>query len=64
MKPRRAGLAPGEIVVAGDRVKGLRNFGKSIGDVETREWANEDDAVVKWDDDDRMTFHQPWLKKI
>jgi hypothetical protein len=28
------------------------------------EQANEDDAVVKWDDDGRMRLQQPWLKKI
>jgi hypothetical protein len=26
--------------------------------------ANEDDAVVKWDDDGRMRLHQPLLKKV
>jgi hypothetical protein len=29
----------------------------------TVEQANEDDAVVKWDDDGRMRLHQLWLKK-
>ena len=30
----------------------------------TVEQANEEDAVVKWDDDGRMRLHQPSLKKI
>jgi hypothetical protein len=25
---------------------------------------NEDDALVKWDDDGRIRVHQPWLKKV
>jgi hypothetical protein len=34
-----------------DRVEGLGNFGKPNGEFGTVERANEDDAVVKWDDD-------------
>jgi hypothetical protein len=30
----------------------------------TVEQANDDDAVVKWDDDGRMRLRQPWLKKV
>ena len=48
----------------GDRVEGLGNFGVPTGEVGTVEKANEDDAVVKWDDDGRMRIRQPWLKKI
>jgi hypothetical protein len=48
----------------GDRVEGLGDFGKPTGEFGTVEQANEDDAVVKWDDDSRMRLHQPWLKKV
>jgi hypothetical protein len=48
----------------GDRVEGLGNFGAPTGEVGTVEKANEDDALVKWDDDGRMRIRQPWLKKI
>jgi hypothetical protein len=63
-KPRLTEPAQGEIAVAGDRVKGLGNLGKSTGDIGTVERANEDDAVIKWDDDGRMRVQQPWLTKI
>jgi hypothetical protein len=49
---------------SGDRVEGLGYFGKQTGEFGTVERANEDDAVVKWDDDGRTRVHQPWLKKI
>jgi len=48
----------------GDRVEGLGNFGKPTGELGTVERANEDDAVVKWDNDGRMRLRQPWLKKV
>jgi hypothetical protein len=48
----------------GDRVEGLGDFGKPTGEFGTVEQANEDDAVVKWDDHGRMRLHQPWLKKV
>jgi hypothetical protein len=48
----------------GDRVEGLGNFGKPTGEFGTVEQANEEDAIVKWDDDGRMRLHQPWLKKV
>jgi hypothetical protein len=48
----------------GDRVEGLGDFGKPTGEFGTVERANEEDAVVKWDDDGRMRIHQPSLKKI
>jgi hypothetical protein len=56
--------AIGEELTAGDRVEGLGNFGKPTGEFGTVERANEEDAVVKWDDDGRMRIHQPSLKKI
>jgi hypothetical protein len=48
----------------GDRVEGLGNFGNPTGELGTVEQTNEDDAVVKWDDDGRTRLHQPWLKKV
>jgi hypothetical protein len=48
----------------GDRVEGLGNFGKPTGEFGTVEQTNEEDAVVKWDDDGRIRLHQPWLKKV
>jgi hypothetical protein len=48
----------------GDRVEGLGNFGKPTGEFGTVEQANEDDAVVKWDDDGSMRVPQSWLKRV
>jgi len=48
----------------GDRVEGLGNFGRPTGEFGTVEQTNEDDAVVKWDDDGRVRLHQPLLHKI
>jgi hypothetical protein len=48
----------------GDRVMGLGTFGTPTGEFGVVEQANEDDAIVKWDDDGRMRLHQPWLKKV
>jgi len=56
--------ATGQALNPGDRVDGLGDFGKPTGEFGTVEQANEDDAVVKWDDDGRMRLHQPWLKKV
>jgi hypothetical protein len=56
--------ATNEELSPGDRVEGLGNFGKPTGELGTVEQANEDDAVVKWDDDGRVRLHQPWLKKV
>jgi hypothetical protein len=42
----------------------LADFGKPTGEFGTVEQTNEDDALVKWDDDRRMRLHQPWLKKV
>ena len=48
----------------GDRVEELGNFGKPTGEVGTVERTNEEDALVKWDDDGRVRLGQPWLRKI
>ena len=56
--------AAGQELTRGDRVEGLGNFGKPTGEIGTVERANEEDAVVKWDDDGRTRLHQPSLKKI
>ena len=48
----------------GDRVMGLADFGKPTGEFGTVEKTNEDDALVKWDDDGRTRQHQPSLKKV
>lgn len=56
--------APDSELNPGDRVEGLANFGEPTGEFGTVEKTNEDDALVKWDDDGRMRLHQPWLKKI
>jgi hypothetical protein len=49
---------------SGDRVECLANSGRPTGEIGTVERADEDDAVVKWDDDGRVRVGQPWLKKI
>jgi hypothetical protein len=56
--------APDSELNPGDRVEGLANFGKPTGEFGTVEQTNEDDALVKWDDDGRMRLHRPWLKKV
>jgi hypothetical protein len=56
--------APDSELNPGDRVEGLANFGKPTGEFGTVEKTNEDDALVKWDDDGRTRLHQPWLKKV
>jgi hypothetical protein len=64
-KPRLSEPAPtGQQLDAGDRVEGLGDFGKPTGEFGTVERANEDDAVVKWDDDGRVRLHQPSLRKL
>jgi hypothetical protein len=64
-KPRLGESRPaGQELNPGDRVEGLGNFGKPTGELGTVEQANEEDAVVKWDDDGRMRLHQPSLKKV
>jgi hypothetical protein len=54
---------PHSELTPGDRVEGLGNFGKPTGEFGTVERTNEDDAIVKWDDDGRVRVHQIWLKK-
>src|ERR1039457_2714293 len=56
--------AIGPELTPGDRVEGLGNFGVPTGQMGTVEQANDEDAVVKWDDDGRMRLRQPWLKKV
>jgi len=48
----------------GDRVAGLGDFGRPTGDFGTVEQSNDDDALVKWDDDGRVRLQQPRLRKI
>jgi hypothetical protein len=55
--------APGPELDPGDRVEGLGDFGKPTNEFGTVERANEDDAIVKWDDG-RTRVHQPWLRKV
>jgi hypothetical protein len=62
--PLSEACATSQELSPGDRVEGLGNFGKPNGELGTVERANEEDAVVKWDDDGRMRLHQPWLKKV
>jgi len=54
----------GQNLSPGDRVEGLGNFGIPTGEFGTVRRVNEDDALVKWDDDGRIRVHQPWLKKV
>lgn len=56
--------APDSELTPGDRVEGLGDFGKPKNEFGTVERTNEDDAVVKWDDDGRTRVHQPCLKKV
>ena len=53
-----------EELKSGDRVEHLGNFGRPTGEIGTVERTNEDDAVVKWDDDGRVRVGQPWLKRL
>jgi hypothetical protein len=64
-KPRLVEPPPVDWVLnPGDRVEGLGNFGVPTGELGTVEKANEDDALVKWDDDGRMRIRRPWLERI
>jgi hypothetical protein len=54
----------GQELSPGDRVEGLGDFGMPTGEFGTVRQVNEEDAVVKWDDDGRVRVHQPWLKKV
>jgi hypothetical protein len=51
-------------VKSGDRVEGLGDFGKATGEIGTVKQSNQDDAVVKWDDDGRTRRQQSSLKKV
>ena len=62
--PRVQPSAPDSELNPGDRVEALADFGKPTGEFGTVEQTNEDDALVKWDDDGRVRLHQPWLKKV
>jgi len=63
-KPRLAEPVPSDHELKpGDRVEGVGNFGEPTGEFGTVERTNEEDAVVKWDDDGRVRLHQPQLKK-
>jgi hypothetical protein len=55
---------PDPDLIPGDRVQGLGNFGKLTDAFGTVERTNEDDAIVKWDNDGRARVRQPWLKKV
>jgi hypothetical protein len=54
----------GQELTRGDRVEGLGNFRKPTGEICTVKRANEEDAVVTWDDDGRTRLHQPSLKRF
>jgi hypothetical protein len=56
--------APDGELNPGDRVMGLADFGEPTGEFGTVEKTNEDDALVKWDDDGRTRLPQPSLKKV
>ena len=56
--------AADEELNAGDRVERLADFGKPTGEFGTVEKTNENEALVKWDDDSRTRLRQPWLKKV
>ena len=62
--PLSEAYAIGTELSPGDRVEGLGNFGKPNGEFGTVERANEEDALVKWDDDGRKRIRRPSLKKI
>jgi hypothetical protein len=63
-RPALVQRSPDSELTPGDRVEGLANFGKPTGEFGTVEQTNEDDALVKWDDDGRVRLRQPWLKKV
>ena len=56
--------ATGQELKPGDRVEGLGDFGKPTGEIGTVEQTNEDDAVVKWDDNRRTRLRQLSLKNV
>ena len=61
---RLSNLGTGQDLIPGDRVEGLGDFGMPTGEFGTVRQVNEDDALVKWDDDGRIRVHQPSLKKM
>jgi hypothetical protein len=64
-RPSLSQLSPGDTELnPGDRVEGLADFGAPTGEFGTVERGNDEDAVVKWDDDGRTRLHQPSLKKV
>jgi hypothetical protein len=64
-RPPLAETAPADQELnPGDRVEGLGNFGKPTGEFGTVQQANDEDAVVKWDDDGRVRVHQTSLNKV
>src|ERR1700686_1471382 len=63
-RPLAAPSSTGEALNPGDRVEGFGNLGIPTGELGTVEQPNEEDAVVKWDDDGRKRLHQPCLKKV
>ena len=62
--PLAVSSASDEELDPGDRVMGLGESGKPTWEFGTVEQANEDDAVVKWDNDGRRDLHQTSLKKV
>jgi hypothetical protein len=62
--PLSEASATGQELTPGDRVENLGNFGKPNGEFGTVERTNEEDAVVKWDNDGRVRLHRPSLKKV
>jgi hypothetical protein len=62
--PLSESSATDQKLTPGDRVEGLGIFGRPTGELGTVKQANEDDAVVKWDDDGRVRLHQRSLKKV
>jgi hypothetical protein len=62
--PLTAPPATGDELHPGNRVEGLGSFGNPTGEFGTVKQANEEDAIVKWDDDGRQRLQQQWLKKV
>jgi hypothetical protein len=54
----------GQELKPGDHVESLGDFGKPTGEFGTVQQTNEEEALVKWDDDGRMRVPQLWLKKV
>lgn len=55
-----------EEVIPGESRRGRERLGKPTGEFGILERANEneDDAVVKWDQDGRTRLHQPSFRKV